>query len=63
MEYPVEDVEGFIANRGQNSLMSRYWKVYHNKQEAERRFHLYDEAKEQALWEIVSGSPLYKIAV
>lgn len=63
LEYPVEDVEGFIANRGQNSLMSRYWKVYHNKQEAERRFHLYDEAKEQALWEIVSGSPLYKIAV
>lgn len=63
LEYPVEDVEGFIANQGQNSLMTRYWKVYHNRQEAERVFHMYDEAKEQALREIVQGSSLGEVTV
>ncbi|NBH73676.1 DUF3793 family protein [Clostridiaceae bacterium] len=63
LEYPVEDVEGFIANRGQNSLMARYWKVYHNRQEAERTFQVYDEAKEQALREIMRGFSLEEVAV
>ncbi len=63
LEYPVEDVEGFIANQGQNSLMARYWKVYHNQQEAEQIFRMYDEAKEQALQEIVQGSSLCQVAV
>ena len=63
MEYPVEDVEGFIANQGQNSLMTRYWKVYHNRQEAERVFRMYDEAREQTLQEIVQGSSLREVTV
>ena len=63
LEYPVEDVEGFIRNQGENCLLSRYWKVYGNRQQAERTFRLYDAAKEQALWEIVNGLPLYKVAV
>ncbi|MCI8577529.1 MAG: DUF3793 family protein [Lachnospiraceae bacterium] len=63
LEYPVEDVEGFIQNRGENCLLSRYWKVYSNRQQAERIFRLYDAAKEQALWEIVNGLPLYQVAV
>lgn len=63
LEYPVEDVEGFIRNRGENSLTSRYWKVYHNLQEAECRFRIYDMVKEQALTEIVSGCALDEVAV
>lgn len=63
LEYPVEDVEGFIRNRGENSLAVRYWKVYHNLQEAEHTFRIYDAAKEQALTEIVSGSALDEVAV
>ncbi|MEW4413306.1 DUF3793 family protein [Clostridium sp. AN503] len=63
LEYPVGDVEGFIANRGENSLAARYWKVYENPQEAERIFRLYDEAREQALEEIIQGYPLYQVAV
>lgn len=63
LEYPVEDVEGFIRNRGENSLAARYWKVYHNPQEAERTFQIYDAAKEQALMEIVGGSALDEVAV
>lgn len=63
LEYPVADVEGFITNRGENCLTVRYWKVYENPQEAERIFRLYDEAKEQALEEIVKGYPLCQVAV
>ncbi len=63
LEYPVEDVEGFIANRGQNSLASRYWKVYNNQQEAERRFQLYDEARDCALREMANGCALGQVAV
>lgn len=63
LEYPVEDVEGFIVNQGRNSLTSRYWKVYHNRQQAEQTFRAYDAAREQALTEIVNGSPLCQVAV
>lgn len=63
LEYPVEDVEGFIANQGQNSLMVKYWKVYHDREHAEKIFRMYDEAKETAMEEILNGYPLAKVAV
>lgn len=63
LEYPVADVEGFIKNQGKNCLMEKYWKVYHNKEQAERIFHLYDQVREEAMEEIVSGFPLCRIAV
>lgn len=63
LEYPVEDVEGFIENQGKNCLMERYWKVYHNQECAERIFRLYDQAKEVAMEEIVAGCPLCQVAV
>lgn len=63
LEYPVKDVEGFIINRGQNCLMERYWKVYHNKERAEQVFKQYDRVKETALREIVAGYTLRQVAV
>ena len=61
--YPVGDVQGFIDNRGENSLTSRYWKVCQNPKEAERIFDLYDRVKEQALKEIMCGQSLSHVAV
>ena len=61
--YPVGDVRGFIANRGENSLTSRYWKVYQNPKQAEMIFDLYDRVKEQALREIMCGRTLSHVAV
>ena len=61
--YPVGDVQGFIANRGENSLTSRYWKVYQNPKQAEKIFDLYDRVKEQALREIMCGRTLSHVAV
>ena len=61
--YPVGDVQGFIDNRGEDSLTSRYWKVYQNPKEAEKIFDLYDRVKEQALKEIMCGRTLSHVAV
>ena len=63
LEYPVADVEGFICNKGQNCLMERYWKVYHDLEEAQRRFRIYDEAREDAMEEILAGYPLLQVAI
>lgn len=63
LEYPVEDVEGFIRNRGKNCLMERYWKVYHDKERAEQIFMQYDQVREAAMSEIVAGYSLSQVAV
>ena len=36
--YPLEDVIGFIENKGKNPKCSGCWKVYCNPQEAEKMF-------------------------
>lgn len=63
LEYPVEDVEGFIENQGKHFLMERYWKVYHNRERAAALFDLYDQARELAMGEAMAGYPLRRIAV
>ncbi len=43
---PVEDVIGFIINNGENSIICKYWKVYHNPENARLLFDSYDKARE-----------------
>ena len=44
--YPVEDVEGFIRNGGENCLYIGYWKVYENLSEKMMLFHEFERARE-----------------
>lgn len=46
---PLEDVKGFINNRGSNSLLSGYWKVYNNPENALKIFNSYDMAKNKII--------------
>lgn len=62
LEYPVEDVEGFIRNKGKNCLLEKYWKVYHNREQAQEVFARYDRVREQAMEEVIAGYPLTDIA-
>ncbi len=62
LQYPVEDVEGFIAHKGQDWLASGYWKVYGNVREAEETFADYDQARFQAVTEVLSGWPFSQVA-
>lgn len=44
--YPLHDVEGFIINQGKNCLYNKYWKVYHNVEQAKQKFARYDAYRE-----------------
>jgi hypothetical protein len=53
--YPVEDVMGFIVNRGQNPLFTGYWKVYDNPWEKLLVFEQYRRARELVIRLVAQG--------
>ncbi len=53
--YPVEDVEGFIKNKGKNYLYAGYWKVYENIEEKKLLFEAYESAKEGMVLLLANG--------
>lgn len=63
LQYPVQDVEDFIRYKGQNFLLSGYWKVYHNIEYAREVFRRYDEAREIVAAEMINGRSLCDVAV
>lgn len=44
--YPIEDVEGFIENEGENFLYTGYWKVYANLSVKIQLFRKFEIARE-----------------
>ena len=42
MGYPLHDVKGFIRNKGNDWLLSGYWKVYANAEHAAALFDRYE---------------------
>ncbi len=58
--YPPRDVETFISDRGQNCLLCGYWKVYHDVEDAVRRFEAFNQARGQVAERINGGMPFYK---
>lgn len=63
LEYPLHDVEMFIKNQGQNSLMTGYWKVYDNLEKAKETFKKYDQVREQAIADVMAGKMFYELAI
>jgi len=55
LEYPVEDVIGFIENHGKGFLYTGYWKVYGNLQKALETFERYNSAKENIIRLMAQG--------
>lgn len=53
--YPVEDVKGFIENKGKNFLCIGYWKVYENREEKVKLFQKYELAKETLIQFVANG--------
>lgn len=62
LEYPIEDVKGFIKFEGKGYLMTGYWKVYSNPQRARKIFQTYDHAKMCAVNEFLTGKSIREIA-
>ena len=61
LEYPIEDVIGFIENNGRNCECSGYWKVYGNKEEKIQIFNEFDKAKETLMKLIAGGVSILKV--
>lgn len=58
LEYPLEDIKGFIAHQGQNALECGYWKVYGDVSRAREIFQLYDRLRETLTGLVAAGLSL-----
>lgn len=56
--YPVEDVRGFMENKGEKFLYSGYWKVYANLPAKLRLFEQYEQAREEMIQQIAGGTDI-----
>lgn len=58
--YPVQDVIGFIQNRGENFKLCGVWKVYDNPEQAQHTFDLYDRCREALCKQLEGDGDLYQ---
>ncbi|MCR4903492.1 MAG: DUF3793 family protein [Butyrivibrio sp.] len=56
--YPLEDVYGFINNRGQNYICSGYWKVYSHAEKTTKLFKSYDDITENMMRQLLKSGNL-----
>ena len=61
--YPLGDVVGFIANRGQNFTCCGCWKSYGDPDAARRHFAQLDKCRAVYLRLFHSGTPILRLAV
>lgn len=59
--YPIIDVEEYIKNKGENYLLSGYWKVYHNVNKAKKTFRYFSNVRESTLNLVNTGKYLKDI--
>ena len=61
--YPLEDVEGFIANAGQNYTCLGCWKAYGDPDAAQERFQRYHSCTEIYRRNLQRGIPLTRLII
>ena len=61
--YPIEDVEGFVKNKGQNCIFTGYWKVYGNPEQCRNTFARYDRCSEIYKRLFANGRSLRQLTV
>ncbi len=59
--YPIEDVEGFIKNKGKNSLYTGYWKVYEALPEKIHLFSVFESARETFIQMLINGANIVEV--
>ncbi|MBR1735814.1 MAG: DUF3793 family protein, partial [Firmicutes bacterium] len=63
LSYPIEDVIGFIENKGSNCLLCGYWKVYHDVIGAKKSFSKYKKCTDVYSRLYNDGRPIEKLIV
>lgn len=61
--YPLEDVKGFIQNKGNNYLCVGYWKVYHDESAAQKLFEKFRLCTKLYGQRFLQGTPLRQLTV
>ena len=61
--YPVEDVVGFIENKGENFKLCGAWKVYGSVENAQRTFADYDRCRNFLCNKLNGGADIYQTLV
>ena len=59
--YPIEDVLGFMEQKGKNYLYSGYWKVYRDVSAKKKIFAQYENAKEELILWLEYGYEIHSI--
>lgn len=59
--YPIEDVIGFMENKGHNCLFTGYWKVYHDQAAKRKLFERFEYAKESLIQLLHYGMSMSEI--
>lgn len=59
---PFDDVKDFIECSAKKCLLCKYWKVYNNKDLAEKIFSQYDEIRNYTIKNILEGNSSHHIA-
>lgn len=59
--YPLDDVKGFIANKGKNYKISGQWKVYGDEKKARCLFAKYAECSKRCTEQFLNGSSIEQI--
>lgn len=60
LDYPIEDVTGFIENNGGNFKLCGYWKVYGNAERAQRTFDNYNKCRRFLCRRLDEGVDIYQ---
>lgn len=58
---PLDDVEIFMNCSSSKCLLCGYWKVYKEKEKAEKIFNYYDSSKKLVMNHILEGKSLYEL--
>lgn len=61
--YPIEDVEGYIRNAGENFLYIGYWKVYANVPAKRKIFRMFEVATEMLMEMLCQGMGVHDIII
>lgn len=62
LDYPTDDVIGFIDNKGKNFIFCGSWKVYHNPSRAKKLFAKYKNSTKQCEKMYHNGADLFEIS-
>lgn len=58
--YPIEDVTGFIENKGENFKLCGCWKVYGDEEKAKRIFDNYNKCRKFLCNKLNQGDDIYQ---